>query len=442
MPTVAREQKLNLSTDPNDRCIGGGSSGASAAFTVAWEHPEAFRRVFGVSGAYPFARGSCYSVLVRKTEAKPLRIFLHAGKQDMMNASGDLWMDHQKLTASLTFAGYDVQSLSSEGRHMDRYAEVFPQAMVWPWRDWPAPVEAGAGPPRVRDILKNNEPWKLVAEGFPQAIGLTVNRRGEVYFCNAAAKQIHKVGIDGKASVLAANAAAVCGLTTAADGKLYGISETTGELLAMDDTGQTRPIAQGIHGRNVVATRAGGFYVTEPGPVGSAEGKVWYVGPKGEKKIVDRGLREPSGMAISCDGWLLDVAESGSHWVSSYQIHADGTLTNREHFHWLHVPDWADDSGADGLAVNSNGMLLVGTRMGIQTSDSQGHNQCILPGPNGNVAALAFGGPEFDVLYAVSGNKLYARKVLFARVGSLPAADQARAQRAVIAGRNTGSHSP
>ena len=411
LPAVAREQKLNLSTNGNDRCIGGGSSGASAAFTVAWERPDAFRRVFGVSGAYPFARGSCYSVLVRKTEAKPLRIYLHAGKQDMMNASGDLWMDHEKLSRALAFAGYDCLSQSSEGRHMDQYTAVFPEAMIWLWKDWPAPVQAGSNPPRVQDILLEHEPWKVVAEGYRQVSGLAVNAQGETFFCDTAAKQIYKVGTDGKATLFLATAEPVSGLTTAADGSLYGVSEATGNVVALNSRGLSRTLARGIAGHALVATRDGGFYVTEPGPEGAAQSKVWYISPKGEKKVVDTGLRGASGTTISPDGWLLYVADSRSHWVYSYQITAGGKLVNREHFHWLHVPDSADDSGADGVAVSRNGILYVGTRMGIQTSDLQGHNQCILPVPGGRVSALAFGGADFDVLYAISGNKLYARKV-------------------------------
>ena len=39
LPFVAKEYQLNLSTDGNDRCISGGSSGGIAAFTAAWHRP-------------------------------------------------------------------------------------------------------------------------------------------------------------------------------------------------------------------------------------------------------------------------------------------------------------------------------------------------------------------------------------------------------------------
>ena len=57
LPEVERKtttdgRPIRLSRDPNDRAIGGSSSGAVCAFTAAWERPDAFRRVFSSIGTY------------------------------------------------------------------------------------------------------------------------------------------------------------------------------------------------------------------------------------------------------------------------------------------------------------------------------------------------------------------------------------------------------
>ncbi len=57
LPHVAQTHGLNLSSDPNDRGIAGNSSGAIAAFTAAWQRPDAFRRVFSAIGTYVGLRG-------------------------------------------------------------------------------------------------------------------------------------------------------------------------------------------------------------------------------------------------------------------------------------------------------------------------------------------------------------------------------------------------
>jgi enterochelin esterase-like enzyme len=46
-----------LSNDPNDRAIGGASTGGIGAFTAAWERPDAFHRVFTSIGTFVGMRG-------------------------------------------------------------------------------------------------------------------------------------------------------------------------------------------------------------------------------------------------------------------------------------------------------------------------------------------------------------------------------------------------
>jgi sugar lactone lactonase YvrE/enterochelin esterase-like enzyme len=411
LPAVVRETHLNLSTSGNDRCIGGGSSGASAAFTAAWEHPEAFSRVFSVSGAFPFARGDCYSAVVRKTEPKPIRVYLHVGQKDMYNANGDLFMDNEKLDRALAYTGYDVQYAISAGGHGDKYLDVFPGALVWLWRDWPAPVAAGAGSPTLQEILIKGEPWKKVGDTYGHIGGLTVDRQGEVIFSDTDADKLYRVETDGRVTAFVADARKVGALTVGADGTLYGASEATGEVVAFDADGKSRVIADGLPGHGLVATRSGGLYVSVPGPAGASDSKIWYVSPTGQKTLVDQGLKGAAGMAISADDWILNVSDNRSHFVYSYKINPDGTLTDREPFNWLYVPDTADTSSADGIAVDQKNRLFVATNMGLQTCGLQGSSDALLPSPGGTTTGVVFGGADFDTLYVACGHEIFSRKV-------------------------------
>ena len=93
---------IRLSHDGNDRAIGGSSSGAICAFTAAWEHPEAFSRVFSAIGTYVGLRGGDrYHTLIRKFEPKPIRIFLQDGSNDNNIYGGDWWMANQTLERAL-----------------------------------------------------------------------------------------------------------------------------------------------------------------------------------------------------------------------------------------------------------------------------------------------------------------------------------------------------
>src|SRR5881397_2219193 len=88
LPDAAKQKTsdgrpIRFSTNANDRAIGGSSSGAICAFTAAWERPEAFSRVFSSIGTYVGLRGgNVYPTLIRKTEPKPIRVFLQDGEHD------------------------------------------------------------------------------------------------------------------------------------------------------------------------------------------------------------------------------------------------------------------------------------------------------------------------------------------------------------------------
>jgi len=87
-------KSLNLTGDPNLRAIGGASSGGICAFTVAWNRPDAFRRVLSFIGSYTGLRaGDTYPTLVRKTEPRPIRVFLQDGTHDLNIYSGNWWSE-------------------------------------------------------------------------------------------------------------------------------------------------------------------------------------------------------------------------------------------------------------------------------------------------------------------------------------------------------------
>ena len=168
------------SHDGNDRCIAGASSGAICAFTAAWERPDAFRRVFSAIGTYVGLRGgNVYPTLIRKYEPKPIRIFLQDGSSDLNIYGGDWWMANQEMERALDFAGYEVNHAWGTGGHNGEHAtKIFPDAMRWLWKDWPAPVKAGPGSPQLQEILIPGEDWTLVAEGYRFTEGPAANAAG------------------------------------------------------------------------------------------------------------------------------------------------------------------------------------------------------------------------------------------------------------------------
>ena len=89
LPEVGKKYKLT--SKPEEQAICGISSGGICAWTVAWERPDAFGKVLSHVGSFTNIRGGhVYPALIRKTERKPIRVFLQDGSHDLDNAHGKL----------------------------------------------------------------------------------------------------------------------------------------------------------------------------------------------------------------------------------------------------------------------------------------------------------------------------------------------------------------
>jgi gluconolactonase len=411
--TTADGRAIRLSKDGNDRCIAGNSSGAICAFTAAWERPNEFRRVFSAIGTYVGLRGGhSYPTLIRKYEPKPLRIFLEDGSNDLNIYGGDWWIANQAMERSLVFAGYEVTHKWGEGQHNSKHAtELFPDAMRWIWKDWPNGIETGKGSPQLQELLIPGEDWKLISEGYTFTEGPAANEKGEVYFNDIPAQKTFKIGLDGAVSEFQTGTNRANGQALGPDGRLYAVAMESESIVAYGDDGKPTTVVDGFRGNDIVIRHDGSMYVTQPGWDGRSPSKIWHISATGEKKEVDSGLKFANGITVSPDQSLLYVADSRSHWVYSYQIQDDGSLAHKQQYYHLHMPDTADDSGADGMRTDRDGRLWVATRMGLQICDQAGRVNCIIPTPNGKVSNLCFGGEKFDTVYATCGDKVYSRRV-------------------------------
>ena len=149
MPALYKD--YNISKDPERHGIGGASSGAIAAFTVAWERPNEFRKVLSMIGSFVNLRGGhAYADIVRKSEKKPLRVYLQDGRNDnrgtgrdgKYDESRDWFLQNMRLMRALSDKGYDLNYTWGIGRHGQKQAgAIMPDMMRWLWRDHPASTD-------------------------------------------------------------------------------------------------------------------------------------------------------------------------------------------------------------------------------------------------------------------------------------------------------------
>jgi enterochelin esterase-like enzyme len=177
MPVL--NQRYKISANPDDRALAGASSGAIAAFTVAWHRPDQFRKVISTIGSFTNIRGGhVYPDLIRSSEKKPIRIFLQDGLNDNRGVGGgrrdnaaanasanaaasgtppatptpppvptyraerDWHTQNVKMVAALTEKGYDVNYTWGIGTHSNKQGgAILPEMLRWLWRDYPRPVD-------------------------------------------------------------------------------------------------------------------------------------------------------------------------------------------------------------------------------------------------------------------------------------------------------------
>ena len=151
MPALYKE--YNIAKDPERHGIGGASSGAIAAFTVAWHRPNDFRKVLSIVGSFVNLGdrgGDTLSDIVRKSDRKPLRVFLQDGRNDNRGVGRggaydprrDWFLQNVRLKDALTEKGYDLNYVWGINTHGQRMGgPILPEMMRWLWRDHPVSTD-------------------------------------------------------------------------------------------------------------------------------------------------------------------------------------------------------------------------------------------------------------------------------------------------------------
>lgn len=394
IPEVGKS--YNLSKDPNDRGLYGVSTGAVGALVAAWHRPDQFRRVLSFIGTFVAMKGGdSFAALIRRSEAKPIRVFLQAGKKDHIAPNqpqgtfyaGSWPINNQVMFDALRFAGYDTTfELGEEAHNMKHGAAILPDALRWLWRGYPAPIT-------VREpVALDQQDW---------------DPRGKVSSVIAASSVWEKVHAGPVDAVAGLNGA----VYFSAGGKIY-------------KEGSAAPVGNGT----AVAVKADGKPVTRAkaaAVVVTARGAVYYVDAAAKRAGLAGGaavaleMAEPSGIALSPDEAMVVITDAGGRFAWSYQIGPDGALRNGEPFFRLEVPEAGWKSGVRGAAMDSIGQVYFATALGVQMCEANGRVAAILHSPAGPLRGVAFGNSH---IYVATEAGLFRRavKVKGGVTGNLP----------------------
>ena len=155
LPEISK--KYSLTDDPEQRAIGGSSSGAIAAFTVAWYYPDVFRKVYSGIGSYvsigfrpnetPIRLGGQdYPALIRRESVRPIKIFIQDGSNDLSNSWGNWFLANQQMVSAFEYSNknadgeqvsgprYQYKAVWTDGGHDDAHVGMLlPEGLRWLW---------------------------------------------------------------------------------------------------------------------------------------------------------------------------------------------------------------------------------------------------------------------------------------------------------------------
>jgi iron(III)-enterobactin esterase len=156
LPLVEKQANVKLTKDPDGRATMGCSSGAAAALSMAWYHPELYHRVLSYSGTYvnqqwppsaetPHGAWEFHERLIPTSPVKPIRIWMEVGDRDLFNPNvmrdnmHDWVVANENMAKVLAAKGYRYQfTFARNAGHCDRAVKLqtLPQALEWLWKGY------------------------------------------------------------------------------------------------------------------------------------------------------------------------------------------------------------------------------------------------------------------------------------------------------------------
>lgn len=156
----------------------------------------------------------------------------------------------------------------------------------------------------------------------------------------------------------------------------------------------------------------GRVYFSDPRYVGDEpreldQESVYRIDPDGTVTRLETSANKPNGLAVSPDGKMLYVADSGParSVLLAVELKPDGSVGKPRV-----LKDFGNGRGIDGMTVTADGKIVVAAGAGllsgvyVYSADGIPLGFVATPEPPSN---LEFGGPKRSTLYITAGKSLY-----------------------------------
>ncbi len=277
--------------------------------------------------------------------------------------------------------------------------------------------------PAIPGVVAADTRVEVVREGFAATEGPVALADGSLAFTENSANRVVRIGTDGAVSTHVPDAGGPNALAINGQGAIVAVQTASPSSIAVIAP-YRQVLASSFHGRpfgrinDLALAQTGDIYFTDPGvvpqtPAGQPriqpETGLYHLAPDGTVTLVTSDIRRPNGVALSPNERTLYVADSWGRELIAYSVATDGGLSNPRPFAALagfaELPE-GPTSGADGIAVDSEGRVYVATRAGVEIFSPQGEALGVIALPR-QPQNLAFAGTDRSHLYVVGRGSVF-----------------------------------
>ncbi len=231
---------------------------------------------------------------------------------------------------------------------------------------------------------------------------------GRLFFSDMHAHRVLAADMAGNVEVVCEVEGRPGGLGWQPDGRLLVVSMTERKLYRLDPEGLgvvadlsphipwfLNDMAVGPHGHAYIGNIGFDYY----GGEAFRPARLWLVTAAGDMRPVADGMLSPNGPVVIPDGHVLIVAESSAARLTAFDIHSDGSLTNRRV--WAELPDGVPD----GIGIDADGNVwcaMYGGKAVWRCAEGRGVTKRVPM--ERDTFACAIGGPDMRTLFVATAS--------------------------------------
>jgi gluconolactonase len=271
------------------------------------------------------------------------------------------------------------------------------------------PPAMGTVAPAIPGVVAAGTKVIVAKDGFQSTEGPVALPDGSLLFTEPGASRVHKIDKDDNITTFVEKTNRANGLAFDSKGRLIAAQALTVDVIYPPGS-ETTLATMPSRPNDLVVDKKDGVYFTLP----SAKPPVVYYIPAGGQPLVAGEVDSPHGVQLSPDEKTLYVGNSYGEYLVAFDVQLDGMLANRRNlgkYEGVKKTERGADSSADGLAVDSEGRIYVGTLPGVQVFSPKGQYLGTIP-TSQRPQNLAFGGPNKKTLYLTGRTALFKVQML------------------------------